>query len=190
MSSPAEDLLRLAWQVDGEGRPATRDALLTLAVAESLPDDPEFAERCRALLSARQPNHWFASPTTHAEALGQTRVVEALAKLRAIFPPVRVKRMLLRGAAQQGPYTGRRVPLSEILVGLSLPKVQKAESAQTKTLHPQSLPFPVPSSKDSGRGNDLDPDGSVVALYWSTLVAMAVVLNMVLDSSAQDSRAA
>ena len=33
MGTTVEDLVRLAWQSEVEGRPGTRDALLTLAVA-------------------------------------------------------------------------------------------------------------------------------------------------------------
>src|SRR4051794_222349 len=52
MGTVVEDLVRLAWQVDREGRPGTRDALLTLAVCESLEEAPALTEQCRLLLAA------------------------------------------------------------------------------------------------------------------------------------------
>ena len=58
---PVDDLLRLAWQADRDGRPGTRDALLMLAIAESGPGEAVMAERCRRRLISRQPDHWLAS---------------------------------------------------------------------------------------------------------------------------------
>jgi hypothetical protein len=196
MGTAVEDLLRLARQAEREGRPGTRDALLTLAVAESLADEPALAERCRGLLTARQPNHWFATADTHAEALGRAGVVDALAKLRAMFPAVRVQRLLLRADALRGPYTGRRVSLTRILGGLTVPPPRARTPISRRDLdpHPHALPFPLASApRPAGsvhEGEDIDPDGSLVALYWSVLMAMATLLHVVLQPAARDSRAA
>jgi hypothetical protein len=196
MGSEVEDLLRLARQADREGRPGTRDALLTLAVAESLADEPALAERCRALLTARQPNHWFATAQTHSEALGRAGVVEALGKLRAMFPPVRVQRLLLRADALRGPYTGRRISLTRIIGGLTIPPPRSRTPISRRDLdpHPHALPFPIASApKSAGSIHErdaIDPDGSLIALYWTVLVAMAALLHVVLQPVSRDSRAA
>jgi hypothetical protein len=190
MGTAVEDLVRLAWRADGDGRSGTRDALLTLAVAEGLADEPALAERCGMLLTARQPDHWFGTPARYAEALENPRVVDALTKLRATFPPVRVRHLLLRAEAQSGPYTGRVPSLSRIIKRLTglpaaavpttpLPPLSRAN------LRARSLPFPVPITVKPA-----DPDGELVALYWSILLAMAVLLNSVLEPAARDSRAA
>ena len=186
MGAEVEDLLRLALQADGEGRPGTRDALLTLAVAESFADDPTLSERCRSLLTARQPDHWFATSSTHALALGQSRVIHGLARLRAIFPPVRVERLLLRGNALRGPFSRRPLPLPQVLDALSVPPPAAAPPEPL----PHALRFPEPSIEPTRRAGGVDPDGALVALYWSLLVAMAVLLNTVLEPAARDSKAA
>jgi len=192
-----EDLLRLAWQVGGEGKPGTRDALLTLAVAESSPGDAVLAERCRRLLVARQPGHWFASTVTVGQALTHPRVADALTKLKAMFPPVRVQRLLLRFDAAHGPYTGGPTPLGRVLQGLSLapdepsvapsrPAERAGEPATPRPL-PRALPFP-------GVATPADPDGSLGALYLAVLLALAVLLDGVIarqpSASASDTRAA
>ena len=51
-SATVEGLLRLAWLAEVEGRPRLRDAVMTLAVAESGPGDAVLAERCRRKLVA------------------------------------------------------------------------------------------------------------------------------------------
>lgn len=178
-----EELLRLAWQVAAEGKPGTRDALLTLAVAESGPTDAVLAERCRRLLVARQPSHWFATTATLGQALTHPRVAGALAKLRAMFPPVRVQRLLMRFDAAHGPFTGARPPLNRVLRELTLAPEAPARSRPTR------------ARLFSGQA---EPDGSVEALYFAVLLAMAVLLESVVargqsdgpDSSAADTRAA
>ena len=66
----AEDLLRLAWEAEHDGRRALRDALLTLAVAESGPDDA-WAERCRARLVAERPDHFLGEFATRPPGPGR-----------------------------------------------------------------------------------------------------------------------
>ena len=193
-STTFEDLLRLAWQVGSEGKPGTRDALLTLAVAESGAGEAVLAERCRRLLVARQPGHWFASTATVGQALTHPRVAGALTKLKAMFPPVRVQRLLLRFDAAHGPYTGSPTPLGRVLQGLSLapdePAVAPARPAgepATPLPRPRALPFP-------GTATPADPDGAIGALYLAVLLALAVLLQDVVArqpiTSASDARAA
>lgn len=194
-----EDLLRLALQVAGEGKPGMRDALMTLAVAESGPADAVLAERCRRLLVARQPGHWFATTATLGQALTHPKVAAALTKLRAMFPPVRVQRLLMRFDAAHGPYTGTNLPLGRVLQELSLapetpsenttrPSERTREMPRPAEERPRrALPFPVSTSQD-------ESTVSVEALYFAVLLAMAVLLESVVARPdvvpASDTRAA
>src|SRR6187431_2978979 len=99
----AEDLLRLAWHADREGRGRMRDELLMLAVAESGPGDAVSAERCRKLLVAGRPEHWFTSFATVGQALGHPRVAAEIDRLRITYPAARIQQILLRFEAQRGP---------------------------------------------------------------------------------------
>src|SRR5581483_2897284 len=68
MATAVDDLLRLAWQADRDGRENHRDALLTLAAAEAPPDAPWLA-RCRRRLITSCPDHAFSRFPTVAAAL-------------------------------------------------------------------------------------------------------------------------
>jgi hypothetical protein len=198
MASTVEDLLRLAWQVAGEGKPGTRDALLTLAVAESGIDDAVLAERCRKLLVGHRPDHWFASAVLLSQALDRAPVSEVLAKLRAMFPPVRVRHLLMLGDSRRGPYTGQSVPLTRIIEDLAplprpIPTRNRASARASTSAH--ALPFPgaVPASAkaaDTSRSDEAVPDAALVALYGSVLLAMAMLLKVVIESTAHDTKAA
>ena len=72
MGTLIEDLLRLAWQADRDNKPGLRDAVLTLAAAESGSESVVLAERCRRLLVARRPDHWFATSPTYSATPGRT----------------------------------------------------------------------------------------------------------------------
>ena len=192
-----EDLLRLAWQVGSEGKPGTRDALMTLAVVESGPAEAVLADRCRRLLVARQPGHWFASMATVGQALTHPRVAGGLTKLRAMFPPVRVQRLLLRFDAAHGPFTGRPMPFGHVLRGLSLaPDAPPAAASRPAgPVRDQSRPRPVARALPfPGVANPADPDGSIGALYLAVLLTLAVLLNSVIAQqsadASSDSRAA
>ncbi len=196
MVTAIEDLLRLAWRADGDEKPGLRDALLTLAVADSGAEDAVLAERCRRLLVARRPDHWFATAPTLGHALAHPRVAAALGRLRAAFPPVRVQRHLLRYAAQGGPFTGRPPSMARVMEDLSLVPEEGRPSSS-----PSSSPSPRPGAVSRDRLRALpfaavarpegdDPDGALAALYLSVLLAMAVLLKTVIDPAAHDSRAA
>jgi hypothetical protein len=211
-SATVEGLLRLAWEAEAEGRPRLHDALLTLVVAESGPDDAVLAERCRRRLVARQPDHWYATTATLGQILANERVAKALAKLRATFPPVRVQRHLLRFNTLRGAFEGGQPPLERVLQDLHLAPTRRrppAEVVPERTAPTSStsggrdrsrggvraLPFPGrPEASGSGTdsGSSNDPDGSVAAMYLSVLLAMAVLLQGVMEQEevANDSRAA
>jgi hypothetical protein len=180
MVTAVEDLLRLAWQANGDRRAGLRDALMTLAVADSGGENLALAERCRRVLVARQPDHWFASSDSLGHALSRPKVIASLAKLRTIFPPARVRHLLLRGDAGRGPYQGRPPALSEFLGELA-PRTLRRDAASSKA---------HPTDSNSTPSNLPAPDGSVVVLYLSVLLAMAVVLSMVLEPAVFDSKAA
>jgi hypothetical protein len=196
VTATVEDLLRLAWLADADGRPRLRDAMLTLAVAESGPEDAVLADRCRRLLVARQPGHWYASSATLGQALAHRKVAAALAKLRAMFPPVRVQRMLLRGDVERGPYRGRTTPLLRILEDLGLAPERPigadvgAPRGRSRS-RPQAIPFLFIGPDPALEPPDLDDDGNVVGdslvpFYLAVLFSMAVLLNTVVE---QDSAA-
>jgi hypothetical protein len=176
-SGTVEALIRLAWLAEVEKRPRLRDAMLTLAVAESGPGDAVLAERCRRLLVARRPDHWFATTATLGQALTNSRVAGALATLRSMFPPVRVQRMLLRGEAQRGPYTGRTTPLPQILEELGLAPERPVRDRRPRDPGPRALPFPTLAA---------EPDDSPAALYLATLFALAVLLHGALEQQQPD----
>ena len=115
-----EDLLRLAWEAEHDGRSRLRDAVLTLAVAESEPGAP-WAERCRARLVHDRSDHFFAHFSTVSQALGDPRVVEARERLRIKYPPSRVHSLLLRAGAARGSYTGRVESLDAMIEDLAGP---------------------------------------------------------------------
>lgn len=178
MATVVEDLLRLAWQVDGDGLPNLRDALLTLAVAEGVSDGDGLGERCRRVLVANHPGHWFAASVSPGDALRHPKVAAALVKLRAMFPPVRVRHLLLRGDAKRGAFTGLPRTTREILGDLARPRDESLAPA---------LPFPAPGQ---ARPDNADPDGSLAALYLAVLLAMAVLLKSVVEPASRDGKAA
>lgn len=137
MAAVVEDLLRLAWRANADGRAGMRDALLTLAVAESGADDAVLAERCRKLLVAHRPDHCFAGPMPIGHALARPKVAETLRKLRFMYPPVRVRHLLLRGGAAGGPYTSPDLPLWRVLEDLAPDRKSAAAVVYGRDLRPE-----------------------------------------------------
>jgi len=189
MAASVEDLVRLAWEADAERRPALGDALLTLAVAEAGPGGSPLAARCRRLLARRRPGHWFAGGPEVGPVPARPDVASALAKLRAMFPAVRVERLLLRGAVLRGPYDGQSPPLAGILDDLDTARKPAAATRRPKPpLDGRPLRFPAART---GPANPADPEGQLLALYVSVLLALAVLLDgVVAGPSARDQRAA
>ena len=134
----AEQDLRLAWWAQRVGRSGTRDVLLTLAAAASVPDDA-WASRCRLRLIATRPDHWFAPYPTLSLALDDSGVVAAMSRLRASFPPARVDNLLLRYEALAGPHLGRLVPMSVVLDDLIGPGILVA-TGRRKRRQPARVP--------------------------------------------------
>jgi hypothetical protein len=188
MSEMVEDLLRLAREADKANRPGMRDALLTLVVAESGADDAVLAERCRRLLVAHRPDHCFAATATLGQALQRPQVAAALGTLRGMYPPVRVRHLLLRAEAAHGPFQPHRLPTARIVEDLSLNRaVAPAAARRRRPDNSRPLPFPTPSRHDQ-----VDPDGKMAVFYASVLFALALLLESVLlpGSSDKGSKAA
>ena len=181
MATAIDDLLRLAWQADWDGKPGLRDALMTLAVVDGGAENAVVAERCRRLLVARRPDHWFATIPTLGQAIAHPKVAAALSRLRATFPPIRVKRHLLRAAVLRGPFQGQWVSMPRVLEDLALSDGRRKPAAVP------ALPFPSSARDDTG---ETDPDGSLTLLYATVLLAMAVLLRNVIEPASRDSRAA
>ena len=176
-SATVEGLLRLAWLAEVEGRPRLRDAVMTLAVAESGPGDAVLAERCRRKLVARQPDHWFGTSATLGQALTHQKVASALSKLRTMFPPVRVQWMLTRGAVQRGPFTGRPLPFARVLSDLGLTPERAANRDRRR-----ALPF-APLEPPALYGGVVDA-ASLAPFYLAVLVSIAVLVQVVREEKA------
>jgi hypothetical protein len=186
---PVDDILRLAWQAERDGRPGTCDALMMLAIAESGPGEAVIAERCRRRLISRQPDHWLASFPTLGQALSHSRIARAVRQLRAMFPPIRVQHLLFRDDVRRGPYTGRPRPswaFREDLVGPAPQPHRESGRAEAPSSETEvaALLFP-PGSKDAA-----DPNATVLVYYLTVLLAIAILLASVIPPSAQDTQAA
>jgi hypothetical protein len=138
----AGDLIRLAWEAEHDGRARLRDALMTLAIAESTPDDP-WAERCRARLVLERPDHYLARFATVSLALQDPRVVEATERLRVKYPESRVQSLLLRARAARGPYLGRVESLEAMIDDLAGPTAAEAENVRRDAAQPTRGPTRV-----------------------------------------------
>jgi hypothetical protein len=134
----AGDLIRLAWEAEHDGRARLRDALMTLAIAESTTDDP-WAERCRARLVLERPDHYLARFATVARALEDPRVVEARDRLRLKYPDARIQSLLLRARAARGPYLGRVESLEAMIEDLAGPTAE-AENVRRDSAQPSRGP--------------------------------------------------
>jgi hypothetical protein len=130
----AGDLIRLAWEAEHDGRSRLRDALLTLAIAESSPGDA-WVERCRARLIAERPDHYFGHFATITQALEDPRVVEARGRLRDKYPASRVKSLLLRARAGRGPYLGRVESLAAMIADLAGPVSESEPESENVRRH-------------------------------------------------------
>jgi hypothetical protein len=135
----AGDVLRLAWEAEHDGRTRLRDALLTLAVAESCPGDA-WAERCRTRLVSDRPDHFFAHFATVARALEDPRVVDARDRLRLKYPPVRIEWLLLKARAARGPYLGRPESLDAMIEDLA-GATAEAENVRRDAAQPSRGPM-------------------------------------------------
>jgi hypothetical protein len=180
MATTVEELLQLAWQSDVEGRPGTRDALLTLAVAEGGVDDIVLAEQCRRVLVARRPGHFFATPAPLSQSLDRPQVVDTIDKLRNMFPPVRVRHMLMRGAAQRGPFTGGAIAPTLLLLDLAPSPTPPPPHIRPRVQEPTPRPLPFLPPILSQAEEDDEPS-NLVAMYWSVLLAMALLLKTVIE---------
>ncbi|MBX6316062.1 MAG: hypothetical protein IRY99_24590, partial [Isosphaeraceae bacterium] len=142
----AEDDLRLAWQAARDGHKGRRDILLTLAAAAGGTACAPWARRARDWLVAARPDHPFARTPTLEQARGDPRVVALLIRLRKIYPPPRVRWLLLRSAASRGPYTGRSIALSAILddlFGAPPPRPRRRSRSGAASRSPGDRPRPT-----------------------------------------------
>ena len=175
MATTVEALIRLAWQSEVEGKPGTRDALLTLAVAVGGVDELVLAEKARRVLVSNRPDHWFASPVPMSQWMDNPQVVSTISKLRTMFPPVRVRHMLMRGDAQRGPFSGRVASPSTLLLDLvpgpTPPRPHIKPKASKATVSPTAKRPEMPTQSQQ----------DLVALYWSVLLAMAVLMKCVIE---------
>lgn len=189
MSARVGDMVRLAWRAGAGGRPGMRDALLTLVVAESGADDAVLAERCRRLLVRNRPGHCFSRSATLGHALTRPRVKDALRKLRWMYPPARVRHLLLRAEAARGPYAGPALPLDRVVEDLAVdlrPALVGAAGRPERQAVPFPAPAPTPVGTTAGGGGSegAGPEGQVAIFYLSVLLAIAVLLNSVLRPAA------
>jgi hypothetical protein len=192
-SAVVEDLLRLAWQANTDGRPGMRDALLTLVIAEGGPEDAVIGERCRKLLIAHRPDHCFAASTTIGQALSRPRVASAMTTLRRMYPPVRVQHLLLRASAARGPFELHALPLARVVDDLLLdrsiaPAAASARERRREAATGRPVPFPAASVSggEFGAGLNLPLDDEVARFYVAVLLSLAVLLDNVLRPAGGD----
>ncbi len=169
-----ENLLRLAWQADRDGRAGRRDTLLSLAVSEAPAQAPWLAA-CRRRLIRSRPEHPFGAFPTVAAALADPRVSRTLAKLRDAYPPGRVRHLLGRDAVRCGAFPGREPSLAVLLSDLFPTPTRSAPH------RPTARAVPAPTSA---------PTGSPVRYYYEVLIAAALLLRLVLADSKSGHRAA
>jgi hypothetical protein len=203
-----DSALRLAWQAGREGRLGMRDALITLALAESGPADAVWSGRCWHWLLGSRTDHFFAPFGSLEEALADGRVRARLKKLKESYPEARVQRMLERAAVLRGTYTGRKPRLRTLLEELLGPEEHKP--ARRPDAH---LPAPFLPMDGNGNGNGngdgngngalarrngaaaapaetLISDDGVYTFYLTVLLAIAMLLASTLHVSDQGSNKA
>ena len=156
----ADDYLRLARQARRDGRGRLREAMLTLAIGASGPDDA-WAERCRARLLAERPDHFLAAHPTAAHALADPRVGRALERLRAQFPPIRVRWLRLRADVAAGPYTAEPEPLAAVVDDLFGPALTAWKGGG--------------SSDEVAAAKEVDPEPVYLAVLLSIAMLLATV---------------
>ncbi|HEV3122022.1 MAG TPA: hypothetical protein VGY53_08975 [Isosphaeraceae bacterium] len=193
----AAELLRLAWLAAREGRVGTRDSLLTLALAESGPADAAWATRCWRRLLTLRADHIYARFPTLEKALADERVAGVVLRLRAVYPPARVQRLLERAAVLRGTYTGRRASLAVVL-----DELLGAEESRPGRLPDASLPAPyLPregqgaaskrSAKAAAAAESREPlDPEIQTFYLTVLLAIAMLLATTQRASGQGSNRA
>lgn len=188
-----EDLLRLAWQADRDGRAGRRDALLTLAAAEAPPDAP-WLVRCRRRIVRGRPDHPFAAFTTVADAMAEPRIRGGIARLREQYPPGRVVALLRRDAVRRGPWTGREPSLSVVLSDLFPATEARPSLGRVAGIAPRGVAAQAASKLDRSRDNRPAPaaasGGSTARFYLEVLTGIALLLSQVLDESGRGTRAA
>jgi hypothetical protein len=190
-----EDDLRLAWQAARDGRPGMRDSLLTLALAASGPGDVAWAERCWKRLVTDRSDHLFAGFSDLERALADERVATRLERLRALFHPRRVERLLGRADVLRGAFTGRRASLSILLEELLGPETpRRSRHADTPTPAPLLTLGPAARRPAVSSGpNDLPGESDaedLFTLYLTVLLAIAILLAGTLRVSDRGSQAA
>jgi hypothetical protein len=175
----ADEVLRLAWFADRDGRAGRRDALVTLALTVGAAENAAWTERARAWLIARRPDHVFAAFPTIEAALANEQVAEALMRLGRIYPPGRVRWLLQRAAVRQGPYTGRRESLAIVLDDLFRSRKQAGDHSGRGAASDGSTP---PLSDETR--------AELTTFYLTVLLAIAVLLDSVLRRPGQGNKAA
>ncbi|HEV3165191.1 MAG TPA: hypothetical protein VGZ22_14285 [Isosphaeraceae bacterium] len=199
-----EGELRLAWQAARDGRSGMRDALLTLAVADSGPADAVWADRAWKRLIAGRSDHLFARFASREQALAHPEVAARLSRIRAVFPPARVQRLLERAEVIRGTYTGRRTSLAvvvEELVGTdeSLARTQarppiaatKASPVSLDPLGSRGAKLPAASTPATAQAKTDDTEaGVLLTLYLTVLLAIAILLASTLKATEHGTKAA
>jgi hypothetical protein len=142
-------------------------------------------------------DHIYARFPTLEKALADERVAGVVVRLRAVYPPMRVQRLLERAAVLRGTYTGRKPSLPVLL-----DELLGTEESRPRRLPDASLPAPyLPReaqgavSKRSAKAavaaesrEPLDPD--IHTFYLTVLLAIAMLLATTQRASGQGSNRA
>lgn len=173
----ADDDLRLAWQAHREGRAGRRDALLTLAVASAEPEGAAWVGAVRDYLVAAHPGHLYSGFYALDEALGDRRVVKAIARLRLVFPEARVRRLLQSGAVLRGPYPGCKAPIALLLDDLLAPSRATPRGGAARL--GDVTPAPRTETPES-----------ILSFYLNVLLGVAALCKLAMDDARDGKRAA
>ena len=192
----AEDELRLAWVAHGNGLPARRDALLTLAVASAGMGESAWVERVRAFLVASRTDHLYAGPAPLKAILEDPRVVAALMRLRQSYPPARVRCLVQRDAVGRGPYRGRSGSVASLVDDLMTPPRKARHRSRIRLgVNDKGRAVPVgvlaPVGPVIPREAGLpESAGRLLAFYVTVLLGVAALCAIALDDLREDRRAA
>jgi hypothetical protein len=168
-----------------------------LALAESGSADAAWAARCWQRLLVQRSDHVFARFATLEQALADRRVASVLVRLRAVYPPARVQRLLERAAVLRGTYTGRRPSLEVVLEELLGPAESRPSRLPDASLPAPYLPLETQgvSSKRSAKAGavpehreSIDPE--IHTMYLTVLLAIAMLLATTQRASGQGSNRA
>ena len=105
--------------------------------------------------------------------------MENLTKLKARFPEVRVRHMLMRGASTRGPFLGAGPTSRKLLHDLTPSPTPPRPHFRTRPADPSTSTKREPTAAPDRRLTQADVN--LVTTYATVLLAIAVLLDVVID---------